>query len=109
MRKNSVTAKRIAFQIIGHIGLLFTVPKLFRWARELKRGPIEVWDGFQQAPIPMVDVNERREIYWAIEQLPADPARLPAPRKVTDHPALEPADAAGATPGSLRIPLRVSA
>jgi hypothetical protein len=62
---------RLLHQLIGHIGLVMTYPKLSWWARQLKRGPIEVWDGLQPARIPMVDVNTRREISWAIQHLPS--------------------------------------
>jgi radical SAM superfamily enzyme YgiQ (UPF0313 family) len=106
LRRDSVSFKRVAFQIIGHIGLVMTIPKLFGWARQLKRGPIEIWDGLQPAPMPMVDAVENREISWALEHLPADPLRLPKPRVPAGRTLTPAARSAGE---SLRIPLRVSA
>jgi hypothetical protein len=70
LRGDSVSWKRVAFQIIGQIGLALTIPKMLWWARRLRCGPIEVWDGLQQARIPMVAADSRREINWAIEHLP---------------------------------------
>jgi len=63
--------KRLLFQIIGQIGLVMSVPKLLSWARKLKRGPIEVWDGLQPARIPMVDAATGLEINWALEHVPS--------------------------------------
>lgn len=62
--------KRILFQVIGHIGLVMTIPKLLSWARKLRRGPIEPWRGLQPARIPMIDSLTRAEMSWAIERLP---------------------------------------
>ena len=64
--------KRLLFQLIGQVGLLMTIPKLVRWARKLKRGPIEVWDGLQHARIPLVDAVTGQEMNWAIQYLPSD-------------------------------------
>jgi len=69
--RNRLAAKRVLFQIIGQIGLIMTVPKLWRWARKLKRGPVEMWDGLQPARIPMIDATTGLEINWAIEHLPS--------------------------------------
>jgi radical SAM superfamily enzyme YgiQ (UPF0313 family) len=71
LRKDSLGPKRLLFQLIGQIGLLLTVPKLLAWARQLKRGPIEVYPGLQAARIPMVDAADGREINWAIEHVPS--------------------------------------
>jgi hypothetical protein len=76
--RKATSGKRLLFQVIGNFGLLITVPKLWRWARKLKRGPIEPYDGLQRARIPMVSARDGREIFWAIEQVPA--TDLPAPR-----------------------------
>jgi len=62
--------KRLLFQFIGQIGLVFTLPKLWRWSRKLKRGPIEVYDGLTRARIPMIDSSTGDEVSWAIEHLP---------------------------------------
>ncbi len=98
--RGQTAGKRLLFQIIGQIGLLMTAPKLLTWARKLRRGPIVIWDGLQQAPVPMVSASTNQEMYWGIEYLPADSSRLPA-----GSPARE---AAPATPGrSMRIPLPV--
>jgi len=70
LRGDAVSAKRLLFQIVGHIGLALTIPKLLGWARRLKRGPIECWDGLQPARIPMIDARGGKEISWAIEQVP---------------------------------------
>ena len=70
LRTDSVSTKRLLFQIIGHIGLVMTIPKMLLWARRLKRGPIEVWDGLQPARIPMIDAATGTEINWAINRPP---------------------------------------
>jgi radical SAM superfamily enzyme YgiQ (UPF0313 family) len=75
--KDRLAPRRLLFQIIGHIGLIMTVPKLLGWAWKLKRGPIVMWDGLQPARIPMIDAASREEINWAIEHLPSLPARTP--------------------------------
>ncbi len=70
-RKDRLAAKRLMFLIIGQIGLVMTAPKLWRWARRLKKGPIKVWDGLIEAPIPMIDAHTGREVYWAVERIPS--------------------------------------
>ena len=74
--------KRLAFQLIGQIGLALTVPRLLSWAGKLRNSAIEVWEGLQPARIPMVDAATGREMNWAIEHLPSLPMepRLEAPR-----------------------------
>lgn len=67
-RRDNILGKRFLFQIVGHIGLIMTVPKLWSWARKVKRGPVEIFDGLQPARIPMVDCRKGHEIFWAIEQ-----------------------------------------
>jgi len=74
--------KRAIFQLIGHIGLCMSIPKMLWWARKLKRGPIEVWDGLQKARIPMVDAATGQEMNWAIEYIPSldqEPKAAPSP------------------------------
>lgn len=85
-RKDSLAPRRLLFQIVGQIGILMTAPKLYRWARKLKRGPIEVWDGLQPARIPMLDAATGRQINWAIEHLPTPDlhVRTPRPRTQSD-------------------------
>ncbi len=76
--------KRLLFQFIGQVGLIITAPKMWRWARQLKQGPIKPWDGLIQAPIPMVDAHTGYELNWGIERLPsshlpqAPPGGLPS-------------------------------
>ena len=70
-RKDRLAAKRLLFQIIGQIGLLMTAPKLWRWSRRLKKGPIKMWDGLIEAPIPMIDAHTGLEVYWAVERIPS--------------------------------------
>ena len=60
------------FQAIGHIGLLLTAPRMYLWARKLKRGPIKTWEGMQKRRIPMVDIADGCQSDWAIRHLPAD-------------------------------------
>lgn len=67
----SLTVKRFLFQILGQIGWVMSFAKLLPWARKLKRGPIEMWDGLQHARIPMVDAVTGQEMNWAIEHLPS--------------------------------------
>ena len=69
--RDPTVGKRLLFQLIGQIGLAMTAPKLRRWARELKRGPIEVYDGLTRARIPMVDAAAGHEVFWAIEHVPS--------------------------------------
>ena len=69
--RDRLAAKRLMFQIIGQIGLLMTAPKLWRWARRLKKGPIMVWGGLIRARVPMVDVRTGHEMYWATERIPS--------------------------------------
>ena len=71
--RSPLVGKQIVFQLIGHIGLFMTVPKMLDWARKLRRGPIEIWDGLQQARIPMIDAATGREVNWGIEYLPSLP------------------------------------
>jgi len=71
-RHDSLALRRFLFQIIGQIGIVMTFPKLYWWARKLKKGPIEIWDGLQPARIPMVDVETAREVNWAIAHVPTD-------------------------------------
>ncbi|TWT45300.1 Radical SAM superfamily protein [Phycisphaerae bacterium RAS1] len=70
MRKTSLGSKRVAFQLIGQIGLLLTAPKMLAWAWRLRRGPIDMYRGLEAARIPMLDVHSGEEINWAIEHLP---------------------------------------
>ena len=67
VHRDKVGRKRLLFQLVGFIGLLLTAPKLFAWARRLKRGPIEPYPGLQPARIPMIDVTDEQEIDWAIQ------------------------------------------
>jgi hypothetical protein len=84
LRGDSVSAKRLLFQFVGQIGLLMTIPKLVGWARRLRRGPIEPWDGLQPARVPMVDVIDRQPMNWAIERpVPGTDGRKPSLTSVT--------------------------
>lgn len=74
-RNDSLAARRLLFQVVGQIGILMSVPKLAWWARKLKQGPIEFWDGLQPARIPMVHVETGIEMNWAIEHLPSSDLR----------------------------------
>jgi len=67
----SLVRERLLFQVVGQIGLVMSLPKLFAWARKLKRGPVETWDGLQHARIPMVNALTGQEMNWAIEYLPS--------------------------------------
>lgn len=71
LRRNAVAPKRLVHQLIGHIGLLLTIPKLLAWAWRLKRGPIEVFRGLGPARIPMMDAACGQEINWAVKQVPS--------------------------------------
>ncbi len=90
MRGDMVSTKRLLFQIIGQIGLLMSVPKLLRWASQLKRGPIETWDGLQPAPIPMVDANTGMEINWSIQRPKSPLTSLPDDTKTENGASLIP-------------------
>ena len=87
VRRYPTGPKRLLFQVIGHIGLLMTAPKLWLWSRKLKRGPIEVYDGLQRARIPMVDATSGFEVNWAIEQLPAPYLPQSSAARKADHTA----------------------
>ena len=80
IRKDPLGPKRLLFQVIGHIGLVLTVPPLVAWSRKLKRGPIEVYGGLERARIPMIDAVSGEEIDWAIEHVPSHAGRSPARR-----------------------------
>ena len=71
-RRDKLAGKRLMFQAIGHIGLLLTAPRMYLWARKLKRGPIKTWEGMQKRRIPMVDIADGCQSDWAIRHLPAD-------------------------------------
>ena len=70
MGRDPLVQKRIVFQIVGHIGLVMTGPRLLNWARKLRRGPIEVYDGLIPARIPMTDAATGQEMQWGVEHLP---------------------------------------
>ena len=70
-RKDSLGRKRLMFQVIGQIGVLMTAPRLWSWARRLKRGPIEPYTGLCRARIPMIDAASGSETGWAIEHIPS--------------------------------------
>ena len=100
-RTNRLYRKASAFQIIGGIGLLMTAPKMWSWARKLKRGPIEPWDGIQPARIPLVDAHTGEEVQWAVEHTPTEGIPQPAKacarsaeRTAPEAPAATPSDAA---------------
>jgi radical SAM superfamily enzyme YgiQ (UPF0313 family) len=82
LRKDSVSAKRLLFQVVGQFGLAMTIPKMLRWAWLLKRGPIEMWDGLQPAQIPMIDALTGKEMNWAIKR-PPSPHLPPAVKDFT--------------------------
>ncbi len=86
--------KQIVFQLIGHIGLVMSIPKMLDWARKLRRGPIEVWDGLQHARIPMIDAATGREVNWGIEYLPSLPVPDADVSVKARPPATEPLPAA---------------
>lgn len=69
--RDAVGRKRLLFQLVGHVGLLLTAPRLLCWAYRLRRGPIETYPGLQPARIPMIDSASGHEINWAIEQIPS--------------------------------------
>jgi radical SAM superfamily enzyme YgiQ (UPF0313 family) len=73
IHQDSLGLRRVLFQVIGHIGLALTVPKLLGWSWRLRRGPIETYHGLQAARIPMVAATTGHEINWAIEQIPSLP------------------------------------
>lgn len=85
-RKGSVAPKRFVFQIIGQIGVLMTTPKLWSWAQQLKRGPIERYHGMRTARIRMVDVGTGETAVWAIDYADAAAPRDNATRR---QPAAE--------------------
>ncbi|MCP4250959.1 MAG: radical SAM protein [bacterium] len=96
-RKDSLGRKRLLFQVIGQIGILMTAPKLFAWARRLKRGPIEVYPGLVPARIPMVDARSGDEINWAVEHVPSFPdERCPAHAAPSEY--RKPSVTAGSSP-----------
>ncbi len=78
LRRGRVSGKQLAFQLIGQIGLLLTVPKMWMWARRLKRGPIERWQGAEPPRIPMIDAHTAEEMNWAIGHAPTPGFETPA-------------------------------
>lgn len=92
IRRHPAGMKRFIFQIVGQIGLMMTFPKLYGWARRLKRGPIEVYDGLQQSRISMINAHSGEEINWAIQHLPSlspKPAPLEGQYAVTAPPSTD--------------------
>ena len=84
IREDSLGPKRVLFQLIGHVGLLLTIPRLIGWSWRLRKGPIEAYPGLQAARIPMVDAASGDEINWAIEHVPSlHPSR---PKRVASLP-----------------------
>jgi radical SAM superfamily enzyme YgiQ (UPF0313 family) len=77
IRSDRLGPKRLAFQMLGQIGLALTIPKLLAWAYRLKRGPIECYSGLQAARIPMVEAGNGEELSWAIEHVPTFKRRQP--------------------------------
>ncbi|MBN2445377.1 MAG: UDP-3-O-(3-hydroxymyristoyl)glucosamine N-acyltransferase, partial [Phycisphaerae bacterium] len=71
IRKNPVSPRQLVYQLVGQIGLLLTIPRMLAWARRLKLGPIEPYDGLATARIPMIDAATGNEINWAIEHIPS--------------------------------------
>jgi hypothetical protein len=70
-KKDGTYARRILFQVVGQIGLLISAPKMYAWARMLRKGPIEKYEGLVPARIPLVDAAEGHQIFWSVEQVPA--------------------------------------
>ena len=70
IRKDSVSPKRFVHQLIGHVGLLLTIPKMLAWAWRLERGPVEARNGLVAARIPMIDAASGNQMNWAIEHTP---------------------------------------
>ncbi len=71
-RRDNLLGKRLLFQVIGQIGLVLTAPRLFSWARKIRRGPIECYAGIIPARIPLVDAHGGHQVYWSIQQTPSD-------------------------------------
>jgi hypothetical protein len=89
IRRDSLGPKRVFFQVVGQIGLVLTAPKLFAWARRLKRGPIEVYPGLMAARIPMIDAASAREVNWSIDYAPSVKLDFPPPRRAPKRVPLE--------------------
>ncbi len=91
IKKDSVSWKRFFFQFIGQIGLVITAPKLYGWARRLKREPITLLKGVPPLRIPMVDAHTGLPMNWAIDHpLPPSHGVQLMPPHVSKP--LEPAD-----------------
>jgi radical SAM superfamily enzyme YgiQ (UPF0313 family) len=69
-RKDKNARDHVLFQIVGMIGLVLTIPKMWMWARRLKAGPIEKFDGLLDAPVPMLNAQDRTPMPWSIEFQP---------------------------------------
>jgi radical SAM superfamily enzyme YgiQ (UPF0313 family) len=67
LKKNSVSPKRIAFQIIGQAGLFYTIPKTLYWSWRLLLGPVRKFHGVPKARMPMIDVHTGELINWGID------------------------------------------
>ncbi len=78
-RRDLMLGKRLIFQLIGHIGLVMTATKTLPYARALKRGPIEFYEGLLPARVPMVDAVSGEEVQWGIEHTPQESLPLAAP------------------------------
>lgn len=71
---SSISGKRFAFQILGHIGLLMTIPKLALWAWKMRLNAIEKWHEKPQARFELVGAVDRAPVTWAIEFQPVPAA-----------------------------------
>lgn len=66
-KKGSIAPKRVLYQLVGIIGLFYTLPRHWAWARKLKKGPIEKLTGALPSRIPMIDAASGDILTWAID------------------------------------------
>jgi radical SAM superfamily enzyme YgiQ (UPF0313 family) len=85
-RRQGMLGKRVLFQIIGQIGWVLTAPKLYWWARKIKRAPIVRYEGLVPARIPLVDVHGGHEISGACGSNPPRTFRNVTTRARPTHP-----------------------
>lgn len=76
LSKKSTSPKRIAYQVIGHIGLMYSLTRMIPWAIKLRFGKIEKWSERPAARIPLIDAHTGEAAGWAVEYQDAGPTTL---------------------------------
>jgi radical SAM superfamily enzyme YgiQ (UPF0313 family) len=84
-RGDSISYKRLQFQVIGHIGLVMTIPRLARWVWRLRRGPIQVYGSLPDMRIPMIEPRTGSPMNWTFSHPLAKPHEASESTTVANH------------------------